>query len=284
MKTRTKIIILSAGFLISLCLIMYPIVSAVFNSYAESLCIAQYEEAAEEIEDDIYAQMLRAAEEWNEKLSNGLYYSFDTDEYTDDEVYESLLDVNGSGMMAYIIIPKIDVSLPVYHYSTSEILEKGAGHMPSSSLPVGGSGTHCVISAHTGLPSAVMFTDLDQLGLGDMFYLKVLGETLAYVVTEIKVVEPDDTSSLLPVEGEDLCTLVTCTPYGVNSHRLLVTGTRTDYEEEEENEVSAAAAAASTAAAAVKTNRLLAAAAAAESFIFVLLIIFIVRSDRKRCF
>ena len=153
--------------------------------------------------------------------------------------YDSLLNVNGDGIMGYVRIPSINVALPIYHGVEGETLEKGAGHLPGSSLPVGGDTSHAVIAAHSGLASQRMFTDLEQVQMGDTFYIAVLGETLAYEVDQILVVEPDDTSALGRVEGQDYVTLITCTPYGVNSHRLLVRGKRVPYTPVQEETIEA---------------------------------------------
>ena len=146
------------------------------------------------------------------------------------ESYNELLNLHGSGLMGYVEIPKIDVNLPIYHGTSEEVLQKGIGHLVGSSLPIGGEGFHSVLTGHSGLAGAKLFSDLDQLVPGDTFFLHILGETLAYEVTEINTVLPYETELLLAVPGEDLCTLVTCTPYGVNSHRLLVRGSRVPYE------------------------------------------------------
>ena len=149
-----------------------------------------------------------------------------------DPRYEAILNPLGNGLMGQVEIPCIDITLPIYHYTDEEVLQKGAGHLPGSSVPVGGAGSHAVISAHRGLPSAKMFTDLDRVKIGNVFYIHVLGDTLAYEVDQILTVEPSDTEALSVQEGEDYCTLLTCTPYAVNSHRLLVRGHRIPYEEE----------------------------------------------------
>ena len=151
--------------------------------------------------------------------------------------YEDLLDLNGDGMMGYIVIPKMNVELPIYHTVEERVLQSGVGHMESSSLPVGGPSTHAALSGHRGLPSAKLFTDLDQMEVGDQFYIKVLGETLAYEVHEVETVLPTETESLAIQAGEDLVTLITCTPYGINSHRLLVHAHRIPYEPQMEEAI-----------------------------------------------
>lgn len=183
-----------------------------------------------------YERMWGEAEKYNERLRSNPDRYVMTEK--DREEYDSLLDVSDTGIMCYIEIPAIDCSLPVYHGTDDAVLQSSVGHLEGSSLPVGGEGTHCVISGHRGLPSARLFTDLDKLKEGDIFLLRVLERTLTYEVDQITVVEPEDMSQLEIVEGEDLCTLVTCTPYGINTHRLLVRGHRIPNREEDMKEKS----------------------------------------------
>ena len=196
----------------------------------QSQAIASYQETVAEMDDETYEALWQAAEDYN----SGLFGNADRFQPTQEEHqrYEELLDVSGDGVMGYVEIPSIDVSLPIYHGTSDEVLQVAVGHIEGSSLPVGGESTHCVVSGHRGLPSSRLFTDLDQLGEGDLFLFHVLGETLTYEVDQIHVVEPDDVTYLSIEEDEDLCTLVTCTPYGVNSHRLLVRGHRVENQEE----------------------------------------------------
>ena len=188
--------------------------------------------------------MWKAAQEYNEQIKQeSVPDAFSVRDGQTDSTYESLLNLNGDGMMGYVEIPVIDVSIPIYHYTTDESLEKGAGHLFGSSLPVGGKSTHCILSAHRGLPSAKLFADLNLVEEGDVFYLHVLGKTLAYEVDQIlPMVDKDDHETLenaLKIEeGKDQVTLFTCTPYGVNSHRLLVRGTRVAYNGEEDKEAT----------------------------------------------
>ena len=171
--------------------------------------------------------MWKAAQEYNEQIKQeSVPDAFSVRDGQTDSTYESLLNLNGDEMMGYVEIPVIDVSIPIYHYTTDESLEKGAGHLFGSSLPVGGKSTHCILSAHRGLPSAKLFTDLNLVEEGDVFYLHVLGKTLAYEVDQILTVLPEQTESLGITDGDDYVTLVTCTPYAVNTHRLLVRGHR----------------------------------------------------------
>lgn len=184
----------------------------------------------EKLDDSQNKEMLKAARKYNKSLlKKSDHWKLSK---KGKKKYESLLDVSGTGIMGYIEVPKIDCSLPIYHGTDEGALQIAIGHLEGSSLPVGGKSTHCVLSGHRGLPSARLFTDLDQMEEGDVFVLNVLGRKLAYEVDQIKVVLPDEMSDLEIVQGKDLCTLVTCTPYGINTHRLLVRGHRTKYIEE----------------------------------------------------
>ena len=225
-------LILILTLLTGLSLLLYPTISDWWNSFHQSRAIASYVETVEELDDDAYAQLWEDAQAYNEALSQD-NSRFQTSE-EESVRYNELLNLSGTGIMGYVEIPSIDVTLPIYHGTDEAVLQVGVGHIEGSSLPVGGPGTHTVLSGHRGLPSATLFTDLDQLDMGDVFLLHVLGETLTYQVDQIRIVEPDDVSLLALEEGEDLCTLVTCTPYGVNSHRLLVRGYRVENLEEEQ--------------------------------------------------
>ena len=223
-------------FLVGLSILLYPMISNTWNEYRDSKLISKYSSSvssndkAEKID-----KMWKAAESYNEQIKQeSVPDAFSIRDGQTDSTYESLLNLNGDGMMGYVEIPVIDVSIPIYHYTTAESLEKGAGHLFGSSLPVGGENTHCVISAHRGLPSAKLFTDLNLVKSGDVFYLHVLGKTLAYEVDQILTVLPEETESLAITEGEDYVTLVTCTPYAVNTHRILVRGHRTSLEKAKE--------------------------------------------------
>ncbi len=225
-------LILILTLLTGLSLLLYPTISDWWNSFHQSRAIASYVETVEELDDDAYAQLWEDAQAYNEALAQ------DNSRFQPSEEesvrYNELLNLSGTGIMGYVEIPSIDVALPIYHGTDEAVLQVAVGHIEGSSLPVGGPGTHTVLSGHRGLPSATLFTDLDQLDMGDVFLLHVLGETLTYQVNQIRIVEPDDVSLLALEEGEDLCTLVTCTPYGVNSHRLLVRGYRVENLEEEQ--------------------------------------------------
>lgn len=235
MRRRDKIIFFLL-ILIGLGLLNYPFISQWVNRRSQSSVIYGYQEQTEQLTDDGISEMLEAAREYNRKLAAQQLQLEDgfSAEQSRDKEYESLLNPGGNGVMGWIEIPVIDVMIPVYHGTGVKALESGAGHLYQSSLPVGGTDTHAVLSAHTGLASKALFTDLDKLEKKDRFFLYILDETLAYEVTDITVVLPEETDSLMIVPGEDLVTLVTCTPYGINSHRLLVTGKRIPWEPEEE--------------------------------------------------
>lgn len=224
---------------IALALTMYPFISNwLFENKTDSVADA-VEQAAQELDDSEQQAALAEAREYNQILANGHVTLTDPfkDEMTREDMaeYESLLNLTNDGVMGTIEIPVIDVSLPIYHGTSGTVLEKGVGHLHGTSLPVGGESTHTVLTGHTGLSKAKLFTDLIELEEGDIFFLRVMGENLAYEVDQIKVVLPSELDDLKIVPGEDYCTLVTCTPYGVNSHRLLVRGVRTDYQEAVEN-------------------------------------------------
>ena len=224
MKNKLSTIILSLAFLAGLSLLLYPTVSDYWNSMHASKAVADYSAEVTQLTKTQYDEIWAAAAAYNQSLRDRSGSFYLTDEQK--EQYASQLDVNGTGIMGYIEIPNIKLSLPIYHGTEDSVLQIAVGHLEWSSLPVGGEGTHCVLSGHRGLPSAKLFTNLDQLVEGDTFVLRVLDEVLTYQVDQILIVEPDDTDALKAEEGKDLCTLVTCTPYGVNSHRLLVRGHR----------------------------------------------------------
>lgn len=224
MKHKKSTIALILVLLAGLSLMLYPLVSDLWNETRQSRAIADYTQAVAAMDDQSYRQLLRDAQAYNAELLDHPDRFYPTEE--EISRYEGLLNVAGSGVMGYVEIPSIQVLLPIYHGVDEAVLQTAIGHIEGTSLPVGGESTHCVISGHRGLPSAKLFTDLDQLDLGDTFRLRILDEVLTYEVDQIRIVEPDDLSLLEIEPGEDLCTLVTCTPYGVNSHRLLVRGRR----------------------------------------------------------
>ena len=230
MRKHLSTILLVFILLIGLSLLLYPSVSDYWNSFHQTRAIATYAENVAKLDNNQYDHLWEEARAYNEALpfrSNPYYLSEEQ-----KAQYESLLDVSGLGVMGYIEIPEIDVSLPIYHGTEESVLQVAVGHLEWSSLPVGGESTHCVLSGHRGLPSAKLFTNLDKLQTGDIFMLRVLDNVLTYEVDQILIVEPQETGALRIEEGKDYCTLVTCTPYGINTHRLLVRGHRIDNIEE----------------------------------------------------
>lgn len=220
------IVILIAG----LSLMLYPKFADYWNSLHQSRAIAAYSDAVATIDNSKNEEMIRAAREFNAAIrSRKNIYEMDEEELSR---YENVLDITGTGIMGYVEIPSIKVSLPIYHGTSDGVLQIAVGHLEWTGLPVGGQGNHAVLSGHRGLPSAKLFTDLDRLVEGDTFLVKVLNEIFTYEVDQMLIVDPGDVSALSPVEGADLCTLVTCTPYGINTHRLLVRGHRVANSEE----------------------------------------------------
>lgn len=217
-------IVLVLILLVGLSLLLYPSVSDYWNSFHSSRAISAYTEDVANLDEVQYEEMWSAARAYNRALAERSTNFALSD--AQKEEYEKLLDISGVGIMGYLEIPELNMSLPIYHGTEESVLQIAAGHLEWSSLPVGGESSHCVISGHRGLPSAKLFTDLDKLQEGDVFVLRVLDEVLTYEVDQICVVEPSQVSDLEIVEGSDLCTLVTCTPYGINTHRLLVRGHR----------------------------------------------------------
>lgn len=212
----------------------YPYASFWLSSRNQSYAVQQYDDSLEKLTAEQLREEWERAKAYNDALSpNSIYDPFASGQSGMDEEYLSLLNLDVNGVMGSIKIPRINVELPIFHGTAAEILEKGAGHMEGSALPVGGDGMHTVLTGHTGLSTAKLFTDLTELTIGDEFYIQVLDQMLAYRIDQIKVVEPTDMEAILPVSGKDYVTLVTCTPYGVNSHRLLVRGERTEYTQEE---------------------------------------------------
>lgn len=230
MKKHFSSMILSMIIIAGLSLLLYPSISDYWNMFHQSRSIAQYTEAVDQLGEEEKEQMRKAAEAYNEALKQKPNrWELSEEEYKE---YESLLDVSGTGIMGYIEIPGLQVAIPIYHGIDQEILQIAVGHIEGTSLPIGGFGTHSVISGHRGLKSAKLFTDLDQLVEGDIFKLSVLGETLTYQIDQIHIVLPEELNDLQIEENKDYCTLLTCTPYGVNTHRLLVRGHRIANEEE----------------------------------------------------
>ena len=272
MKRHGTTIILLIVLIAGLSLLLYPTFSDWWNSMHQSRAVASYVEKVANMEEDEYVHLWEEAWEYNRSLAerpNG--YSLNEEQ---KEIYRHLLDISGLGIMGYIEIPNIDVTLPIYHGTDEAVLQIAVGHLEWTSLPVGGEGSHCVISGHRGLPSAKLFTNLDKLVEGDLFVIRVLDEILTYEVDQILIVEPSQTENLLISQNKDLCTLVTCTPYGVNSHRLLVRGHRVENQEE--------AAAIRVTADAMQIEPLIIAAIIAFVILFVLLIGLLIPKPKKR--
>lgn len=271
-KKNWSNIILIVVFFVGLSVLLYPTVSDYWNSLHQSRAIATYSDAVEEMDTSDYERMWAEADAYNEKLyesGHGLGLAED-----EKEEYDSILDVSGTGIMSYIEIPSIKCSLPIYHGTDEAVLQIAVGHIEGSSLPVGGVNTHCVLSGHRGLPSAKLFSDLDKLEEGDLFMIRTLDQTLTYEVDQIRIVLPEEIDDLKIVEGEDLCTLVTCTPYGINTHRLLVRGHRVANQEDAENiRVTAEA---------MQVDTRIVAAFVAVPILLVLLIWLLVSTRKKR--
>lgn len=233
MKKKLSNIVIILIFVAGLSLLVYPFVANKWNSYRQDRLISNYEKIVSQKSDSIdYDAEMKKAKAYNDALAPHILpdsFIKAENQKSEDKPYTSALNLAGDGIMAIVEIPKIDVKLPIYHTTSEEVLSKAAGHLEGSSLPVGGKDTHAVISAHRGLPSATLFTDLDQVKKGDHFLVHVLNKTLCYEVDSIVETEPDDTSALAVQEGKDLVSLLTCTPYGVNTQRLIVTGHRISY-------------------------------------------------------
>ncbi len=247
MKKKATLLIFPLLFLAGLSLLLYPLTANEWNNYRQQRLISSYDQAVAQQEADgtlDYGEEWERARSYNEELLPYILPdSFAAAQIAeeDDEEYLSCLNLAGNGMMGYVHIPKINIRIPIFHTTAEDVLQTAAGHLEGSSLPVGGEGTHTVISAHRGLPSAALFTDLDRLEEGDYFLFHILDEDLCYQVDQVSVVEPSDTRDLTAADDLDLATLLTCTPYGVNSHRLLVRGHRVPYEEAEDEAVAASA-------------------------------------------
>ena len=228
MKKKSSFVtaILIAAFFIGALLLLYPTISDFWNSFHQSRAIASYAEQVADLDENAYDRLWEDARIYNKTLGDRMNRFVMAEEQK--KAYAALLNIADNGVMGYIEIPKVRCNLPIYHGTDEAVLQVAIGHVPGSSLPVGGESTHCVLSGHRGLPSAKLFTNLDELDTGDVFMLRVLDETLTYEVDQIRTVLPNELGDLAIVEGEDYCTLVTCTPYGINSHRLLVRGHRVE--------------------------------------------------------
>lgn len=235
MSDRKKRIIWGLVFIIGLLIFFYPIISDYWNQRRAEQLIVEYKENIENILVEDFEKEKQEIRDYNRQLLNGsVLENFVSRENTRDERYESLLNINNDGMMGYVEIPAIDIYLPIYHYTSEEVLKKNVGHLLGSSFPIGGNGSHAVLSAHRGLPGAKLFTDLNLLEKGDFFLLHILDEILTYEVDQIHVVEPHQIETLAINKNEDYVTLFTCTPYGINTQRLLVRGHRISTPREEE--------------------------------------------------
>lgn len=232
MKDKIFYIIVSTALLVGVSLLLYPSISDYWNQHHQTQLLASYSEDVAELDEKDYKKLLKDAEEYNKSLANNPVDFTLSD--SQRKIYDDMLNVSKNGIMGYVEIPSVNCTAPIYHGTDESILQIAIGHLEWTSLPVGGKSTHCVISGHRGLPSAKLFTDINKLTEGDVFILRILDEPLAYEVDQILIVEPEDTKALEIVEGADYCTLMTCTPYAVNTHRLLVRGHRIEYSEAKE--------------------------------------------------
>ena len=223
MKKHKTVILLTLGFLVGICILLYPAISDYWNSMTQSRAIVDYESVLDNLDPADYTAIFEEAGAYNRALYET---KFPLTDYKEVPGYYDTLRVSENEMIGYLKIDRIGVELPIYHGTSDKVLSKGVGHLEGSSLPVGGENTHCVMSAHRGLPNSRLFTDLDRVEKGDTFQIIVLDQVLTYQVDLIKVIEPDDVSDLQIIEGGDYCILFTCTPYGINTHRLLVRGVR----------------------------------------------------------
>ena len=227
---RASVILYIILLMIGTGLLLYPTLSNYYNTFHQSKAITQYAEITKELSAEEIEALTKDAKEYNKALITDNTRWKMTDE--ERKIYNNILDISGTGVMGYIEIPKVNISLPIYHGTSNEVLQIAVGHVEGSSFPIGGTGTHTVLSGHRGLPSAKLFTDLDKMEEGDCFYIKVLNEVLTYQIDQILIVEPNNMDSLEIDPTQDYCTLVTCTPYGVNSHRMLIRGKRIETIEE----------------------------------------------------
>ena len=225
MRSKKSTIILLVSFFIGLSVLLYPSISSYWNSKTQSEAIVDYESMLSQYKPEDYTAIFAEADAYNKQLAQQNEPLVEHNRLPD---YNSILNVGGTGMMGYITVPKISQELPVYHGTSDGVLSVAVGHLQGTSLPVGGENTHCVVSAHRGLPTAVLFTHLDRMEIGDIFYFTILDRTITYEVDQIRIVEPDDASLIQIKDGKDYCTLLTCTPYGINTQRLLVRGHQID--------------------------------------------------------
>ena len=272
MKKHLTTVLLIGIFLIGFSLLLYPTFSNYWNSFHQSRAVASYVERVDDLQDDEYAAVLQQAHEYNRDLAEREQRFTLSDEEADR--YKDTLDPIGNGIMGYVEIPSIGVNLPIYHSTDEAVLQKAVGHLDWTSLPTGGENTHCVISGHRGLPSAKLFTDIDKLVPGDIFRIHVLDEVLTYEVENIATVDPDDVWGLQIEQGRDLCTLVTCTPYGVNTHRLLIKAHRIETAEDTPT--------VRVTADAMQIDPLIIAPILASPILLVLLIVLCIKPTKKR--
>lgn len=267
---KLSTVLLIATFVAGLSLLLYPTVSNYWNTLHASRAVATYVDAVQNMGEDKRREMLQKAIDYNKSLTS------DNQRLTISSArrqeYESILDVDGNGMIGYIEIPNVNITLPVYHGTNDDVLQIAVGHLDWTSLPVGGTSTHCVLSGHRGLPSAKLFTNLDQVKEGDSFVIRVLDEVLTYEVDQIRIVEPAAVDDLMIENGKDYCTLVTCTPYGVNSHRLLVRGHRVENESESIRVTSEA----------IQIEPLIVAPAIAIPTLIIIFVLLIASSNKKK--
>ena len=272
MKKNLSTILLVAVLIVGVGLLVYPSLSDYWNSFHQTRAIASYSDAVSTMDNADYDRIWSEAEAYNADLAEKANPYFFTEE--DQKLYEDRLNISGTGVMGYIDIPEIKCTLPIYHGTSHAVLQIAVGHVEGTSLPVGGEGTHCVLSGHRGLPSAKLFTNLDQLNEGDVFMLRILDETLTYEIDQIHIVLPQELDDIAIQEGKDYCTLVTCTPYGVNSHRLLVRGHRVA------NEFSLSTA--HVAADAIRIDPILVAPAASMPMLLLLFVWLMADGGRKK--
>ncbi len=235
MKKKLSIVAVVLIFLIGIGIMTYPFVSSIINNMNMRTSVSDYEETVKKLDKTDYSTFLKQAKKYNKSLTSRVIITDPFDEKAYRAIganYKQTMNIDGKGLIGYVEVPKIDVILPIYHGTGKGILSKGAGHLMNTSMPIGGKSTHAVISAHSGYPGQTFFDYLTDMKIGDNFYIKVLDRTLQYEVDQIKVIEPQDTSELRIIHGEDHVTLLTCTPYGINTHRLLVRGKRVTYVEE----------------------------------------------------
>lgn len=226
MKKRKLITLILLGvFFVGLSVLLYPSIASFWNQKTQSKAVNDYEKEIQQFTPEDYAALFEEADRYNGQLAA---LNFPLNDYTQLEGYRDMINISANGMFGYLSIDKIQVELPIYHGTSAGVLNSACGHLEGTSLPVGGDTTHCVLSAHRGLPSAKLFTNLDKLEIGDTFRITVLDRVLTYMVDQIKTVTPSNVTYLKIEEGQDYCTLLTCTPYGINTHRLLVRGVRTD--------------------------------------------------------